>query len=186
MAPTKKLNNAKYCKKYRQKNLEKMTRRERSLNASTESIVSPKKYEEYLRKERERKKKPVYSFLANEPEPNDSASNMNTPSPSAFKHVSTKSRSIKRVESALPKSPHKRNEVVSSIAEKYKLRINLVKNKGGRPRKDLSDEQKQWLRNALDRSDLSMMNPGKKDNVYVGKSNGQRQYERKTLLIMAN
>ena len=92
---------------------------------------------------------------------------MNTPSPSAFKHVSTKSRCIKRVESDLPKSPHKRSEVVSSIAEKYNLRINLVKNKGGRPRKDLSDEQKQWLRNARDRSYLSMMNPGKKDNIYV-------------------
>ena len=68
---------------------------------------------------------------------------MNTASPSAFKYVYTKSRYIKRVENALPKSPHKWIEVVSSIAMKYKLRTNLVKNSGGRPRKDLSDEQKQ-------------------------------------------
>ena len=27
------------------------------------------------------------------------------------------------------------------------------------------------------------MNPGKKDNVYVGKSNGQRQYEQKRYLL---
>ena len=28
-----------------------------------------------------------------------------------------------------------------------------------------------------------MMNPGKKDNVYVGKSNGQRQYKQKRYLL---
>ena len=108
---------------------------------------------------------------------------MNTPSPSAFKQVSTRSRSIKRVDNALPKSPHKRTEVVSSIAKKYKLRINLLKNSGGRPHKDLSDKQKQWLRNVLDRSNLSMVSPGKKDHVYVGKSNGERKYEQKRYLL---
>ena len=37
---------------------------------------------------------------------------------SAFKHRSTKSRSIKKVEDALPKTPHKRKEVVSTLAKK--------------------------------------------------------------------
>ena len=108
---------------------------------------------------------------------------MNTTSPSAFKYVYTKSRYIKRVENALLKSPHKWIEAVSSIAMKCKLRINLVKNSGGRLRKDLSDEQKQWLRNVLDRSDLSIVNPGKKDHVYIGKSNGERKYEQKRYLL---
>ena len=35
----------------------------------------------------------------------------------------------------------------------------------------------------LDRSDLSMMNPGKKIDVYVGKSNGERKCERKRYLL---
>ena len=35
----------------------------------------------------------------------------------------------------------------------------------------------------LDRSDLSMMNPGKKVHVYVGKSNGERKCERKRYLL---
>ena len=34
-------------------------------------------------------------------------------------------------------------------------------------------KQNQWLRKALDRPDLPMMNPGKKDNVYVGKVGGE-------------
>ena len=105
MAPTKKLNNAKYCKKYRQKNLNEVRKNDKErkkFEREYRKYCESKKYEEYLRKERERKKKRVYSFLANEPEPNDSASNMNRPSPIAFKHVSTKSRSIKRVESVLP------------------------------------------------------------------------------------
>ena len=59
----------------------------------------------------------------------------------------------------------------------------LVKKKWGRPRKNLSDEQKQWLRNVLDRSDLSLMNPGKKIDAYVGKSNGERKCERKRYLL---
>ena len=38
---------------------------------------------------------------------------------SALKHHSTKSRSIRKVENALPKSPPKRKEVVSTLAKKY-------------------------------------------------------------------
>ena len=37
---------------------------------------------------------------------------------SGFKYRSTKSRSIKKVEDALPKSPHKRKEVVSALVKK--------------------------------------------------------------------
>ena len=82
---------------------------------------------------------------------------MNTPIQStsfSFKHCSRKSRSIKKVEDALPKSPLKRKEVVSTLAKKYQLRIQL--NKGDRP------QRKQWLRIALDRPDLLMINQCKK------------------------
>ena len=81
---------------------------------------------------------------------------------SAFKHGCTKYRSLKRADNALPKSPHKRKEIVSSLATKYQLRIQYTKNKRGRKREDLTEEQKEWLINALlDRADISMMNPGK-------------------------
>ena len=49
---------------------------------------------------------------------------------------------MKIVEAALSKSSHKQIEVVSNIAEKFNLRINLVKSRGGIPWKDLCDEQK--------------------------------------------
>ena len=82
---------------------------------------------------------------------------------------------MKIVEAALSKSSHKQIEVVSNIAEKFNLRINLVKSRGGIPCKDLCDEQKYWMRNVLDCSDLSRMNPEKKEHVYVGKSNDERK-----------
>ena len=56
-------------------------------------------------------------------------------------------------------------------------------NKGGRPERNLIEEQKRWLRKALDRPYLSMINPGKKDNVYIGKVDGERRYEQKRYLL---
>ena len=78
---------------------------------------------------------------------------MNTPiqpTSSAFKHCSTKSRSIKKVEDALPKSLHKRKKVVSTLAKNNQLRIQV--NKGGTQQRNLTEEKKQWLRKALNRS----------------------------------
>ena len=90
----------------------------------------------------------------------------------ALKNCSIKSQSLKKVEDALPKSPHKRNDVVSTLAKKYQLRIQVQK--GGKPQKNHTEEQKQWFRKALDCPDLSMINPGKKNNVYIGKVDGER------------
>ena len=56
-------------------------------------------------------------------------------------------------------------------------------NKGGRPQRNLNEEQKQWSRKALNRPDLSMIYPGKKDKVYIGKVNGERRYEQKRCLL---
>ena len=39
------------------------------------------------------------------------------------------------------------------------------------------------MRKALDHPDLSMMNAGKKDNVYVGKVDGERRYKPKRYLL---
>ena len=56
-------------------------------------------------------------------------------------------------------------------------------NKGGRPQRNLTEEQKQWLRKALDRHDLSLINPGKKDNVYIEKVDGEKRCEQKRYLL---
>ena len=49
--------------------------------------------------------------------------------------------------------------------------------------RNLTEEQKQWLRKALDRHDLSLINPGKKDNVYIGKVDGEKRCQQKRYLL---
>ena len=45
----------------------------------------------------------------------------------------------------------------------------------GRPRKNLSGNKKAWLIVVLGSSDLTYTNPGRADNVYIGKIDGERQ-----------
>ena len=46
----------------------------------------------------------------------------------------------------------------------------------GRPRKELSEEKKDWMIEFLSRSDMTYTNPGRQDNVYIGKVDGERKY----------
>ena len=57
------------------------------------------------------------------------------------------------------------------------------KNKPGQEKVTLDREQKEWLREQLDRPIYSTMAPGKKDNVYKGKVDGEKQYEQKRFLL---
>ena len=47
----------------------------------------------------------------------------------------------------------------------------------------LTEEQQKWLDDAFDRPDITYVNPGRKDNVYVGKKDGERQYVQKRYLL---
>jgi len=47
----------------------------------------------------------------------------------------------------------------------------------------LTDEEKKWIVESLDRGDLTYVNPGRKDHVYVGKKDGERQYCQKRYLL---
>ena len=47
--------------------------------------------------------------------------------------------------------------------------------KRGRPRKELSDEKKEWMIEFLGRSDMTYTSPGRQDNNYMGKVNGERK-----------
>jgi len=95
-------------------------------------------------------------------ENNDAA----TPSTS-FSTKQAKARSISRAEKALPQSPRKKNEILGSLAQKYKLRIVMEKKKTGRKAIVLTDEEKKWIVESLDRGDLTYVNPGRKDHVYA-------------------
>ena len=47
----------------------------------------------------------------------------------------------------------------------------------------LSDKEKEWFLNFFDRPDITCINPGRKDNVYIGKENGIRRYVQKRYLL---
>ena len=81
-----------------------------------------------------------------------------------------------------------KNEVLNNLASKYNFPIKL-KNKRAPyplppPRKNyLSEEQEQWLLEMLKRPDMTYTNPGRKDNVYIGKIDGERCYEQNRYLL---
>ena len=83
----------------------------------------------------------------------------------------------------LPESPHKKAEVIEKLAEKYKVTFNFKKSARGRPRKDLNKEEKRRLNKFLAQADLTYTNPGRKDNVYIGKENRERICKQRLYLL---
>jgi len=79
-------------------------------------------------------------------------------------------------------SPRKRTEVVGELAKKYKLRLNLCPQKPGPKAKVLKDEEIDWLIELLNRGDISYITPGRKDQVYVGIKDGEKQFRQKGYL----
>ena len=108
---------------------------------------------------------------------------MSTPPRSAFKFNVTKGRAVARVEKSLPKTPRRKREVVSTLVKNLRMGESRRKNKPGQEKVTLDREQKEWLREQLDRPIYSTMAPGKKDNVYKGKVDGEKQYEQKRFLL---
>ena len=51
----------------------------------------------------------------------------------------------------------------------------MSKNRG-RPRKELSDEKKDWMIEFFSRSDMTYTNPGRQDNDYIGKVDCEQKY----------
>ena len=86
------------------------------------------------------------------------------------------------MEKALPSSPNKQTEMVGLLAKKYKLRINLLPQKPGAKAQVLKEEETDWLKEFLDRGDISYIIPGNKDHVYTGIIDGMRQYVQKRYL----
>ena len=93
--------------------------------------------------------------------------------------------SVRKAEKSLPRSPRKRNAVVSSLTKKFQLRVlpQDSQSNRGRPKQDLDANEKSWLIDFLDRQDITYTTPGKRDQVYMGKINGKKVYEIKKYLL---
>ena len=62
---------------------------------------------------------------------------------SAFSQAHIRSRSIQKVGKTLPKSARKSREVISALANKFELRIKPTQSKAGRPKKELTESEKE-------------------------------------------
>ena len=130
-----------------------------------------KKENDKLRKRAERKRKKLELEVIQTPStsPQTTIARVSKGS-SVFKCRSTKQRYVKKVENYLPKSPGKRKEVLHEITNKFCVRFDF-KAKRETKKDELSNEELKWLKESLDRPDISYMNPGRKgkDHVCVGK-----------------
>ena len=104
---------------------------------------------------------------------------------SAFSQAHIRSRRIQKVAKALPKSPRKRKEVISALVNKFKMRTKPIQLKVGRPKNKLTESEKEWLKNFLDKPDITYVIPGRKDHRYVGKVECKSQYVQKRYLMWA-
>ena len=62
--------------------------------------------------------------------------------PSSFSTKQSLHRSVSRLNNLLPKSPHKKVEVIEKLAEKYQVKFQFKKGSCGRPRKDLNKRKR--------------------------------------------
>ena len=61
--------------------------------------------------------------------------------------------------------------------------IKPTQSKAGRPENELTESEKEWLKNVSDKSNITYVNPGRKDHRYAGKVDGKSQYVQKLYLM---
>ena len=184
MAP---LSAAERAKRYRLKNKQRVREmealRKRHMRV-TMKVTNPNNNQERLLKQRlykqEYRKKKAISITDNSPSTSSS-----TETPVDFAHRSTKIRSIKKVEKALPKSPTKQKAVVRSLAQKFQLKILPLNEppKRGRKKNELDEQESDWLEEFFNRSDVTYTTPGKKDQIYIGKVDGEKVFKQKKYFL---
>ena len=177
---------AERCKKYRQKHKEVYREKDalRKRNYCQKMKANPIANEERLQVQREKKQK--YRQRVKESIATAPVANLVTKQndDSAFSQAHVRSRSIQKVAKTLPKSRRKRKEIISALANKFQLRIKPTQSKAGRPKNDLTEREKKWLKNFLHKPDITyVVNPGRKDHRYVGKVDGKSQYVKKRYLM---
>ena len=180
MAP---LSQAERAKRYREKNKEKVRERDalrKKLKRIVMKVNDPEKNRARLVKERLYKqeyRKRIRSNIDEQPSPTSNST------VEGFSQRSSYMKSLKKAKRSLPKSPRRRNAVVSSLAKKFQLQILPQQNNRGRPKEILDADEKSWLIDFLDRHDITYTMPGKRDQVYMGKVNGKKVYETKKYFL---
>ena len=136
------------CKKYRQKHKEIYRVKDalRKRNYRQKIKTNPIANEERSRVQREKKQK--YRQRVKESIATATAANLMTDQNDdcAFPQAHIRSRNIQKVAKTLPKSPRKRNEVISALANKFKLCMKPTHSKAGRPKNELTESEKEWLK----------------------------------------
>ena len=162
---------AERCKKYRQKHKEVYRGKDalRKRNYRQKMKANAIANEGRLRVQRDKKQK--YRQRVKESIATATTANLVTEQndDSAFSRAHIRSRSIQKVAKTLPKSPRIRKEVISALANKFELRIKLTQSKAGRPKNELTESEKEWVKNFLDKPDITYVTPGRKDHRYVAK-----------------
>ena len=100
-----------------------------------------------------------------------------------FSQRSTYMQSFRKAEKALPKSPRKQKAVVKSLAKKFELKIAPQQNSRGRKRQELYEEEQLWLSKFLSQPDITYVTPDKKDQIYMGKVDGQKMLRQEKYLL---
>ena len=183
--------NINYCKKYRQKNKEtyrKADRERTKLARESLRYLEPKKYQLQLAKDRarsqlnrERKRNETIDLAVDATQTSTTTTKSKEPEQNAFSTRQAYQRSIKRAEKHLSFS-QKRLEVVGGLAQKFNLRINLPRKRRQKNR-TLTDDQENFLLDVFERSDMTYANPGRKDNAYIGKTDGEKTFVQKQYLL---
>ena len=104
-------------------------------------------------------------------------------SPSSFSNKQSLYCSLSSANNFLPESPQKKAEVIEKLAEKYKVNFNFKKSTHGRPCKYLNEEEKHRLIEFPARANLTYINPGRRDNVYIGKETREHIYRQRLYLL---
>ena len=120
-------------------------------------FLEPEKYE--CKKKAERDRLRLYRLRkklekGKQPPPSKETVEEENQTSKSFTSKQSLSCSIKKSEKALPFSPRKKKDVISGLAERYKLRIKYVERRGLKAH-TLTEEQQKWLDDAFDRPDIT-------------------------------
>ena len=129
MAP---ISNAEKCRRYREKHQDEYKKRDVLRKRHTIATIKVKdSVTNEIRLKIQRDKKREYRKRINELKTKENNPPSDSPN-SSFSNKAVKSRSLKKVVDALPKSPNKRTEIVQSLSKKFNLRIKFMNKKPGR------------------------------------------------------
>ena len=155
---------AERCKKYRQKHKEVYREKDALRKRNYRQWLTKKGYQFSERKKQkywQRIKESIGTATAS-----NLVTEQNDVSASSQAHI--RSKNIQKDAKTLPKSPRKRKEVISALANKFKPRIQPTQSKTGRPKNELAKSEKEWLQNFLDKPDIRYVT-GQKITVKLGK-----------------